>query len=326
MLDRLNSVSVAADLPCFLTATLPDDVFCDDVAEFARRAKHWLDTFTKRLARVCPTASAFWRIEWQSRKSGLYEGKLVPHFHLLVWGLPARELMPAGVFYDERKDIYVRRDALVEFYVDCLDNQLALGMVGLLGSRPVPEVLDEGQHSLETSLGGKPLAFVGSKKFVGRCERLLFDVECSQLRSDKVTSPDRGRYMSFADWASLAWYNVVGSHNLDHLAAGVRVERVRTWGGVMSYCAKYMAKSDCGFLYEVQYGRSWGVFNRKSVPWAKMVELELDGEAGNRLRRIARHYLERRLGRRIKAPYGLTLYCDVKNFRRLWERPPPDPF
>jgi hypothetical protein len=154
----------------------------------------------------------------------------------------------------------------------------------------------------------------------------LAEVECAPLLAQKSESLDRARFMSFQDWASLAWYHVVGSHNVDHLTAGVRVERVKSWGGVMSYCAKYMAKSDCGFLYDVSFGRSWGIFNRKEIPWANMVELDLDGEAGVTLRRIARHYMERRRGRVIKAPYGITLYCDVKNFRRIWERPPPDPF
>jgi len=95
----------------------------------------------------------------------------------------------------------------------------------------------------------------------------------------------------------------------------------------MSYCAKYMAKADCEFLYEVPMGRSWGIFNRKAVPWAKIVELELEPSMGVALRRVARRYLEHRFGRRVKAPYGLTVYCDVSNFSRLW-RPPraPDPF
>jgi hypothetical protein len=94
----------------------------------------------------------------------------------------------------------------------------------------------------------------------------------------------------------------------------------------MSYCAKYMAKEDCHFLSEVSFGRSWGVFNRADVPWAKMIELNLDNDVGVRLRRVARHYLERRCGRKIRANYGITLYCDVQKFRRLWESPPPDPF
>jgi len=95
---------------------------------------------------------------------------------------------------------------------------------------------------------------------------------------------------------------------------------------VMSYAAKYLGKEGDGFLSDIHFGRSWGVFNRAAVPWGKMIELELDTDMGIRLRRIARRYLERRVGRKRNVPYGITLYCDVQQFRRLWERPPPDPF
>lgn len=320
MLDRLNSVSVGASLPYFVTATLPDDVFDDDVASFAKSAKAWLDVFTKRLLRVCPSAAGFWRIEWQSRKSGVHEGKLFPHFHLLVWGLSTRVLGVREIF---EQGCVVGEVEVVEAYVDCVDHQRCLDLVQLLGSRPEPE---KWERRVETDLHGKPVVFTGSRKFVARCENLFSDLLIAEHRSEKCKAPDRARFMGFQDWASLAWYHVVGSGNLDHLAAGLRVERVKSWGGVMSYCAKYMAKSDCGFLYGVSFGRSWGIFNRKSVPWAKMVELELDGETGVRLRRIARRYLERRFGRKVNAPYGVTLYGDMEQFRKVWERPPPDPF
>jgi len=320
MLDRLNSVSVAAELPYFVTATLPDDMFDDDVARFAKSAKSWLDVFTKRLLRVAPTAAGFWRIEWQSRKSGLHIGKLFPHFHLLVWGLPVRCIGHREIEHDNGAIEY---QEVVEAFVDCVDNQRCWEMVQLLGKRPEP---DDWQRRLTTEMRGQSIVFAGSHKFVARCDNLMTDLIFSEHRSENCKSPDRARFMGFQDWASLAWYHVVGSHNVDHLAAGLRVERVKSWGGVMSYCAKYMAKSDCGFLYDVQFGRSWGIFNRKSVPWAKMIEVELDGETGVRLRRVARRYLERRFGRKVKAPYGITLYGGVENFRRIWERPPPDPF
>src|ERR1017187_2730272 len=98
------------------------------------------------------------------------------------------------------------------------------------------------------------------------------------------------------------------------------------WGGVMSYCAKYMAKADCEFLSEISFGRSWGVFNRKCVPWAKIIEIDLDGEVGIRLRRVARHYLDRVCGRKRSRPYGVTLYCNVAQWAKLWESPPDTPF
>jgi hypothetical protein len=320
MLDRLNSVSVASSLPYFVTATLPDDMFDDNVSSFAKSAKSWLDVFVKRLVRVCPTAAGFWRIEWQARKSGDHIGKLFPHFHMLIWGLPTRVLGEREIV---EQGCVVDRVEVVEAYIEREENQRALEFVKLLGTRPEPEKWD---CRLKTEHRGQELVFAGSHKFVKRCEGLLRDVMLSGIRFDGYEAPHRARFMSFADWASLSWYHVVGSHNVDHLAAGLRVERVKSWGGVMSYCAKYMAKSDCGFLYDVSFGRSWGIFNRKHVPWAKIVELDLDEETGILVRRIARRYLEKRFGRKVNSPYGITLYGDMQNFRRIWERPPPDPF
>jgi hypothetical protein len=94
----------------------------------------------------------------------------------------------------------------------------------------------------------------------------------------------------------------------------------------MAYAAKYLSKRDAEFMAEVQWGRSWGIFNRAYMPWARMLELQLDNEVGVRLRRVARHYLERRLGRRVNVPYGITLYCDASQFRKVWELGPPAPF
>lgn len=320
MLNSLNSVSVAATLPYFFTATLPDEVFCDSVTEFAASAKTWMDTFLKRLRRRVPQACGFWRIEWQSRKSGRYEGKLVPHFHLLIWGLPQR-LLGTG---RDGEEIY-------EAFVPCPDHQLSLELLDTLSERPgsagAEVSLSPGERRSITPLDdGRSLVFRGTNKFVSRCETLHDKVLIAQMFPEDPKRVDAARNMSFGDWASLAWYHVVGSHNVAHLKAGSRVERVKTWGGVMTYCAKYMAKEDCNFLSDVSFGRSWGVFNRAAVPWAKVVELNLDTDIGVRLRRVARHYLERRFGRRVRAPYGITLYCDVSQFRKFWECGPAPPF
>ena len=338
LLDRLNTISVAAELPAFITMTLPDDVFRDDVSEFAKEAKRWLDVWCKRLLRVEPTACGVWRIEWKGRKSGAYEGKLFPHFHLLLWGLPKRYLGDRDIFgetEDTGERIVVGSREVWENFVRTPDTQLSLELLNLwakpLGSPEAEQELDRGQVRIEMGPTEKlpSFTFQGSQKFVGRCERLHSDVWVEQVCSERVAATEasqRGRNMSFQDWASLAWYHVVGSHNTAHLSAGVRVENVRSWGGVMSYAAKYLGKEGDDFLTEIHFGRSWGIFNRVSVPWAKLIELELDTEMGISLRRIARRYLERRLGRRKNLPYGVTLYCDVAQFRKLWERPPPDPF
>jgi hypothetical protein len=290
MLDRLNQVSVAATMPDFITLTLPDDCFEDSVSSFSKTAKLHLDVLLKRLRRACPSACGFWRIEWKARKSGAHEGKLFPHFHLLVWGLPDRKI---GTDFNTGAD-------LMESFVPIHDAQ---------------------------------------QKFAGLCEQITESYIFENRRSAEkfatrkfthfILSTHQGErsYMSFFDWVSLAWYHVVGSENHKHFLAGCRVEKIRSWGGVLSYCAKYMSKSDSeNFLSDVPTGRSWGIFNRAFVPWAKMIELPLDDDAGIRLRRVARRYLEHRLGRRVQRHFGITLYCDTSWLKNFSHSPPDTPF
>ena len=317
MLDRLNQVSCAAALPTFVTMTLPDDSFHDCVGEFAKRAKCWLDTFQKRLLRVCPEASGFWRIEWKARLSGLHEGKLFPHFHLLIWGLPVRVLGEQERYDDSGSVCEIV--PIREPYLAVPDMQLPLQLLDLWsdGSR----ARSEWRCRIESVSTGR--VFAGGSRFVNRARDLENACVCAGLPDAGPQWGERARQMSFQDWASLAWYHVVGSHNLDHVQAGVRVESLRSWGGVASYAAKYLSKADAEFMGGIEWGRSWGIFNRVAMPWAKMLEIQLDNEVGVRLRRVARHYLERRLGRRLRKPYGITLYCDTEGFRRLWEYEPP---
>ena len=228
MLNRLNSVSVGASLPYFVTATLPDDVFNDSVQEFAKLAKHWLDNFLKRLRRACPTACGFWRIEWQSRKSGRYEGRLVPHFHLLVWGLPERSLGEKEV-YDKLTGNLVGLHEIKEAFIDCQDTQMAWDFVRTV-SDDRGDLLDTDQLRSVTSFRGQQVVFHGSHRFVNRCRRVLDQVIVGEVYDNPKVRAEAAK-MSFADWASLAWYHVVGSNNRDHLAAGLRVERVKSWGG-----------------------------------------------------------------------------------------------
>jgi hypothetical protein len=321
LLNRLNEVSCAAWLPYFVGMTLPDEAFDDDVAKFAEKAKAWMDAFLKRLQRVSPSACGFWRIEWKARKSGKHEGKLFPHFHLLIWGLFERLLSGGDEFINQWGEV-VESPPVYEAYVDMPDSQLTLELVKTY-SGSAKKVEGEGWCEMHSAIG--VYTFSGSNKFIRRCDELVLKL-CVEKTEPGHPLAEGARKMCFCDWASLAWYHIVDSHNVDHLKAGVRVESIRTWGGVRSYAAKYLSKEDCNFLSDVQFGRSWGIFNRKLMPWAKIVELDLDNEVGVRLRRVARHFLERSFGRRVRSPYGITLYCDIDNFRRLWEHAPPDPF
>lgn len=307
MLGRVNEVSVAAPMPCFVTLTFPDAVFDDDAGRFAKTAKLCLDTFFKRLRRVAPQASALWRLEWQSRKSGEHLGKLVPHFHLLVWGLEYRD---NAWCQGESREAFVR----------VIDRQIHFELYdhyNLFKKKCSDKGFEGKGHRWK---GAPPGArFLWSANLENRSFNawLMTDTEPSERLAEAQ------KFMSFQDWASLSWYHVVNSGDVNHFTAGARCERVKSWGGVMHYCAKYMAKADAEFLSEVPYGRNWGISNRACLPWAKIVELELPEEVGVRLRRIARKMLERRVGRRWNAPYGITLYCDGTQFLRLVPPPPP---
>jgi hypothetical protein len=79
---------------------------------------------------------------------------------------------------------------------------------------------------------------------------------------------------AFRGWISRAWFEVVGSESLDHLAAGTNVEEMRSWHGVMSYTSKYIAKEDTDKLPE-GVGRMWGCINADGIPWADIERVSI---------------------------------------------------
>src|ERR1700679_90578 len=88
------------------------------------------------------------------------------------------------------------------------------------------------------------------------CQRFLHRLLRHRTGCDNKSKGDVSSYMSFFDWVSLAWYHVVGTGNTDHFLAGCSVEKLRSWGGVASYCAKYMSKADSeNFMSDIPTGR-----------------------------------------------------------------------
>jgi hypothetical protein len=339
MMDRINTISAGAELPQFVGLNFPDTEYDECVTRFAAKAKNNLSIIIKRLVRVCPFASGFWRIEWKPRLSGAHVGKYFPHFHLIVYGISSR-LVPSLV---------VDHPDEIEAFVNLPDNQARFDFVKTFAETAKP--IEAGAESTQDGAPGRGLAgeygLVGENKtapqpspsshefdwnlagenihFSCRTQKLMSFIVCRHLIN--FDSPDRQNIMSFQDWFSLNWYQVVGSNYSPAFSAGARCSRAKSWGGVAHYSSKYICKVDEQDFYSQNFlGRQWGVFNRLHVPWAKMVELDLEEEVGVRLRRIARRYLQHCSGRRRHFPYGVTLYCDVANLRRFWERPPPDPF
>lgn len=83
-------------------------------------------------------------------------------------------------------------------------------------------------------------------------------------------------YKNLREWIPQNWYGVVGSGDEKHLAAGTRVERVRSSRGVLFYTAKYICKSDSYVM--AGWGRYWGVVNRDMLQTiqGKETEIEID--------------------------------------------------
>jgi len=74
-----------ADLPLFCTLTFPDEYYPNN-----KNPAHWKKIYKRIISRIrrhFPTIGLIWRLETQTRKSGLYPGQIFPHFHLIVYGV-----------------------------------------------------------------------------------------------------------------------------------------------------------------------------------------------------------------------------------------------
>lgn len=79
MIEFLAKVVDVPDL--FVTLTYSDDV----AEQWYLNMRRDFEAFRKRLERAYPDVRAMWRIEFVPRKSGRLYGRLIPHFHMLVW-------------------------------------------------------------------------------------------------------------------------------------------------------------------------------------------------------------------------------------------------
>lgn len=121
-------------------------------------------------------------------------------------------------------------------------------------------------------------------------------------------------YNEAIKWFSRAWFEVVRSGDSRHLAAGTRVERIKSIKGVFAYASKYLAKeiipdnANDDTIKEVWLagvGRYWGI--RGLIPWAELVKVELGYQDAVNLFRVLRRLsstVDSFHGKRIKLPDG----------------------
>ncbi len=108
-------------------------------------------------------------------------------------------------------------------------------------------------------------------------------------------------YRDLLGWVPGAWWEVVGSGDDDHLRVGTRVERIYSFGGIMRYVGKYIAKEDS--YPDNWQGRVWGIVGRASLPWAVEIIISLTEDQSTRLIRLGRKMIKAK-GRSFS--HGLT--------------------
>lgn len=118
------------------------------------------------------------------------------------------------------------------------------------------------------------------------------------------------------DWVASAWNDIVDPGNPEHLAAGTEVRRIRSFGGVIHYALKYIAKVG-GLPEGTQTGRIWGVVGRVNLD-VLFFCMELGRPAYDKLHRVLRKWVQRKLRRRWRAPPngGITAYISSDT---MWE-------
>lgn len=265
-------------LPVFVTVTYPDD--------FPVTPERWqrdLAALWRRIRRQWPEAAAIWKKEFKRRKSGVNEGKVAPHYHMLLW-------LPAWVA--KGKADWIRHWKLQLARVQVADGRELISITCYEAGMEV-KIEDKGP---DVKVVRRQIT---SRK--GNYERVEYWKMdgINHLTQDACRAADgmEGVILepekAVQSWFAVNWYEVVGSGEPRHLAAGTRVETVKSVRGVFAYASKYLAKveDDPATEYE-SIGRCWGIMGREHLPWATIIEMSLPYEQGIRLKRAAVRYLQ----------------------------------
>ncbi len=105
------------------------------------------------------------------------------------------------------------------------------------------------------------------------------------------------------------WADVVGAPDyMAHLAAGTKVESIRSFRGVCSYASKYISKAEVYSLGE-DAGRVWGIFNKGALPVGPSLTVKLDSSETIRVVRYVKRLL---FSRGVKTEWmPRSIYCEA---------------
>jgi len=265
-------------LPVFVTLTYPDDFPVTPARWHRDLAALW-----RRIRRQWPEAAAIWKKEFKRRKSGVNVGKVAPHYHMLLW-------VPEWVANDF--DAWIRHWKLRLARVSLADGKNLLTTERYELGTDI-KIVDRGPNVkvVRRQYTSKKGSFEVLEYWDHDGINHLTDtaVRVAQGMAGVVIEPND----ALQAWFAVNWYEIVGSGEPRHLAAGTGVEIVRSMRGMMAYASKYLAKveDDPAPEYE-SIGRCWGIMGRTHLPWSVVEQLTLPQEQAVRLRRAAVRYLK----------------------------------
>lgn len=111
-------------------------------------------------------------------------------------------------------------------------------------------------------------------KFYFYLRKRLGDCPCVWKLELQQRGAPHFHIMAFTEkWLSMgdlmfAWWEIVGSKQVEHLLAGTQVKRVRSKRGVMFYASKYLSKVTDESDTPQEMGRCWGIWHRAGLGMA----------------------------------------------------------
>ncbi len=132
------------------------------------------------------------------------------------------------------------------------------------------------------------------------------------------------KFYKYLLWVADNWHELAGQGDENHLKLLLGeleksrpcVEKVRSWGGVMHYTSKYLAKTIEKF--HGQYpGRFWWTFNREKIPWAEEVTVPVSREKAE----LAIRYMRRFSRVKSRNYSSLSVLCQADQWAKNLDLP-----
>lgn len=192
-------------LPVFVTLTYPDD--------FPVTPERWrrdLAALWRRIRRQWPEAAAIWKKEFKRRKSGVNAGKVAPHYHMLLW-------IPKWVAQE-------KADWIRHWKVELARHQFADGKdlicTAQFGAGIEAKIEDKGPDVkvVRRQITGRKGNYEIVEYWKMDGINHLTDAACeiAERFAGQVIEPEK----AIQHWFAVMWYEIVGSGEPRHLAAG----------------------------------------------------------------------------------------------------------